>query len=179
MHRDLKPENILLDSKNDDAIKLIDFGTAQKFNPNRPMTQTFGTAYYIAPEVLTSSYNEKCDVWSIGVIMYMLLTGKPPFDGIDDKEIIQKVKKGETPFNTPELKKKGKETLDLLKKMLQKDPEKRISADEALKHKFIQRVNFQRATDYDVKKALEQLLKFKSYHKLQQAALTYIVTHLL
>ena len=64
--------------------------------------------------------------------MYILLCGKPPFDGIDDKEIIRKVKKGEIFVNTPEWKKKSRESIDLLKKMLSKDPEKRISADEAL-----------------------------------------------
>lgn len=96
------------------------------------MTQTFGTAYYIAPEVLTTSYTEKCDVWSIGVITYMLLCGKPPFDGNDDKEIISKVKKGEIFVNTPEWRKKSRDSIDLLKKLMTKDPEKRVSADTAL-----------------------------------------------
>lgn len=59
------------------------------------MTATFGTAYYIAPEVVLTGYDEKCDIWSLGVILYILLSGKPPFDGKDDKEIIKKVKKGE------------------------------------------------------------------------------------
>lgn len=58
------------------------------------MTQTYGTAYYIAPEVLNSEYNEKCDVWSCGVILYILLSGRPPFDGSDDKEIVRAVKHG-------------------------------------------------------------------------------------
>ena len=86
------------------------------------MTQTFGTAYYIAPEVLTTSYDEKCDVWSIGVLMHILLSGKPPFDGKDDKEIIKKVKKGEIQVNTIEWRKKSRDAIDLLKKMMTKDP---------------------------------------------------------
>ena len=100
MHRDLKPENLLLDSKNDNTIKVIDFGTSEKFKPGEKMKQTFGTAYYIGPEVLTSEYNEKCDVWSIGVILYILLSGRPPFDGKDDREIVRKVRIGHYDLNS-------------------------------------------------------------------------------
>lgn len=100
MHRDLKPENLLLDSKNDNTIKVIDFGTSERFKAGEKMKQTFGTAYYIAPEVLTSEYNEKCDVWSIGVILYILLSGRPPFDGKDDREIVRKVRIGHYDLNS-------------------------------------------------------------------------------
>lgn len=127
-HRDLKPENILLDSKNNNTIKVIDFGTSQKFEPNKKMNQTYGTAYYIAPEVLTAEYNEKCDVWSVGVILYILLSGKPPFDGIDDREIVKKVKYGTFSMGGAEWKSISKEAHDLIKRMLTYDPSKRITA---------------------------------------------------
>lgn len=94
-HRDLKPENILLDSKAADSsnsIKVIDFGASQKFDPSKKMNQIYGTAYYIAPEILKSDYNEKCDVWSVGVILFILLSGRPPFGGDNDKEILDSVK---------------------------------------------------------------------------------------
>jgi calcium-dependent protein kinase len=83
-----------MDSKKNNSIKVIDFGTSQKFSPEVKMNQTYGTAYYIAPEVLTTDYNEKCDVWSVGVILFILLSGRPPFDGKDDKEIVKKVRIG-------------------------------------------------------------------------------------
>ena len=82
VHRDLKPENILLEnrSKEDYFIKLIDFGTACTFNKKDKLTLRIGTSYYMAPEVIKKSYNEKCDIWSCVVILYILLVGYPPFD---------------------------------------------------------------------------------------------------
>lgn len=96
MHRDIKPENILLEKNSSDKIqlKVIDFGTAQIFNSLKKLTTTTGTAYYIAPEVLKKKYDEKCDVWSCGVILYILLSGTPPFNGSTDEEILNAVKRG-------------------------------------------------------------------------------------
>ena len=87
VHRDLKPENILLDTKKNNIIKIIDWGTARFFEKNKKMNKVSGTPYYIAPEVLFEKYDEKCDVWSCGVIMYILLCGYPPFNGETDTEI--------------------------------------------------------------------------------------------
>ena len=85
VHRDLKPENILMNrDENDPKITIIDFGTSGIFDNNKKMDQKFGTPYYIAPEVLKNNYDEKCDLWSIGVIMYILLCGYPPFNGAND-----------------------------------------------------------------------------------------------
>lgn len=103
-HRDLKPENILIDNKDNNTIKLIDFGTSQLFQQGESMQLVLGTAYYIAPEVLRGNYDEKCDIWSIGVILYILLSGMPPFPGQTDEEIMELVKKGRYHF-------KGKLTL--------------------------------------------------------------------
>jgi calcium-dependent protein kinase len=90
VHRDLKPENVLFDKKGDDSmVKVIDFGNAHQMRTaNERMTTKFGSVYYIAPEVLKGQgYNEKCDIWSIGVIMFILLSGYPPFDGMNDNQI--------------------------------------------------------------------------------------------
>ena len=88
MHRDLKPENILLeDTYEYDKIKLIDFGESVTFEAGKPHTDVVGTPYYIAPEVLKGSYTTQCDIWSMGVIMYIMLCGKPPFGGKQNKTI--------------------------------------------------------------------------------------------
>ena len=68
----------------DNTLKIIDFGTALVHDTGDYLTETQGTSYYIAPEVLAKEYDERCDVWSIGVMLYILLSGKPPFDGDDD-----------------------------------------------------------------------------------------------
>ena len=78
-----------MEEDDSNSIKVIDFGTSQFFDPDEHMDKTYGTAYYIAPEILEKDYNEKCDVWSVGVIMYILLTGRPPFDGRSDEQIIK------------------------------------------------------------------------------------------
>ena len=100
VHRDLKPENILIDSVKDNKIiiKVIDFGTADNFTPKGKLRSTMGTPYYIAPEVLSGSYNEKCDVWSCGVILYIMLSGTPPFNGSTDEDIMRAVKKTKFTF---------------------------------------------------------------------------------
>lgn len=101
VHRDLKPENILIDSvvEGNINIKIIDFGTALLCPKNKKIKELVGSAYYIAPEVLTGKYTAKCDVWSIGVIMYMLLSGYPPFNGENDQEIMEVVKTGHYDFS--------------------------------------------------------------------------------
>jgi calcium-dependent protein kinase len=97
-HRDLKPENILIVSPRESPdlkLKLIDFGTAVIESPDKKLQGFTGTSYYVAPEVIVrDKYSLKCDVWSLGVILYILLSGIPPFSGDDDKEILKKVKKG-------------------------------------------------------------------------------------
>jgi calcium-dependent protein kinase len=98
-HRDLKPENFLLKNEEDvSSIKLIDFGLSKKLNENELMSQPNGTPYYIAPEVLRGKYTEACDNWSLGVLIYILICGRPPFGGKTNTEILTNVAKGKFHF---------------------------------------------------------------------------------
>lgn len=101
------------------------------------MKKTYGTPYYIAPEVLKGSYDQMCDMWSCGVIMYILLSGRPPFDGNNDSEILQAVAKGEAEIKGPLWNKVSVSAKDMVKKMLNKNPKKRISAKDALGHQWL------------------------------------------
>jgi len=138
IHRDLKPENFvfLKDSANS-PIKLIDFGLATVKYPDAKLSSTTGNCYYIAPEVLKGDYDEKCDVWSLGVILYTMLTGFSPFEGESEAEVLSSIEKAQVDFEAAELKDLSNEAKDLLEKLLEYDPQKRISAAEALKHKWI------------------------------------------
>jgi len=160
-------------------IKVIDFGTSRHFEPNKKMDQKFGTPYYIAPEVLKKDYNEKCDVWSCGVILYILLCGYPPFAGRSDEVILDKVSKGIYNFDGPEWPKISQEAKSLIKKMLTYDPAARISSDEALNDPWVQtmskRNSIARPLAID---ALNNLREFNSEQKLQAAVLTYIASQL-
>ena len=147
IHRDIKPENIMITKREKNGclqVKLIDFGTAKIFEKGQSENRYVGSSYYMAPEVLKRKYDEKCDLWSIGVIFYILLTGRPPFDGNDDEEILKNVEKGvydKTSYPFPSLSSLAK---DLINKLLQYDPKKRISAEEALEHQWFKTAEFKR-----------------------------------
>jgi calcium-dependent protein kinase len=187
----LKPENLLLESsvstenlggKKSMKIKIIDFGTSQIFDSkdSKKMEERYGTPYYIAPDVLNKSYTEKCDIWSLGVILYILLVGYPPFNGSDDKKIIDAVKKGKYTLDEPEWDDVSEEAVDLVRKCLTYDPDKRVSASSALEHAWFKKF----AKAEKVKKslalnALGNLKKFRAEQKLKQATLAYIVSQCL
>lgn len=103
------------------------------------MHQMYGTAYYIAPEVLQGSYTEKCDLWSIGVILYIMLSGKPPFSGSSDKEILRKVSEANYTLKSDIWQKRSDDVKQLITQLMEKDQLKRLSAREALNHPWITR----------------------------------------
>ena len=163
VHRDLKPENILLSSSKDGKfnIKVIDFGTAQGFNKDQRLKGTTGTAYYIAPEVLFRNYDEKCDVWSCGVILYILLSGTVPFYGKTDNEIIASVRKATYTFYSPVWKYVSNDAKDLVQKMLTFPPVNRISAKEAYLHDWITKRNFNKLNSETASILLNNLKSFQ------------------
>ncbi|KAK1356216.1 PEPC kinase 1b [Heracleum sosnowskyi] len=136
-HRDIKPENVLFDSR--DRLKLADFGSAEWFGGNETsMSGIVGTPYYVAPEILSGEdYNDKVDVWSCGVILYIMLAGVPPFYGDSPVETFEKVLRGNLRFPSRIFRSVCPEAKDLLRKMLCKDPCRRLSADQVLRHPWV------------------------------------------
>ena len=185
VHRDLKPENILIVSKDKDGfptIKVCDFGTSKIFEKGKIEKKLVGSSYYIAPEVLKQKYNEKCDLWSCGVIMYILLSARPPFGGQDDNEIMKRVILGEYDLKSPPFDKLSKNALDLIRKLLTMDVNKRISAEQALNHPWFKANKSQelynRINDNGTMKTLiENLKSYKRTSVIQETALAYLVHH--
>ena len=179
VHRDLKPENILLDTKKGNIIKIIDWGTARFFNSGKKMNHISGTPYYIAPEVLNEKYDEKCDVWSCGVILYILLCGYPPFNAEQDDLILEKIKIGKFSFPHEEWDSVSQMAKDFITTLLEYNPKKRPSALEALSNIWI---TTYKNSNVDKKLSINCLNNMRHFHterKLQQASLTYIVNNLL
>ena len=175
IHRDLKPENILVDSDKGDeiTIKLIDFGTSNYFEKNKKLKLQVGSPYYIAPEVLEGNYNEKCDIWSCGCILYVMLVGYPPFEANSTDELLKKVKKGKYDLSGDDWEYVSLEAKDLIKRMLEKKPSERISANEILKHSWM-KLDVKPRTK-DMKIVLNRIKNFNVKDKLQQATMSYIV----
>ena len=187
IHRDLKLENILLSEIEKDYksnlkyfwIKIIDFGTSKIFSKHRKEKSIVGSSYYIAPEVLNQCYNEKCDTWSVGVILYMLICGKPPFDGEDDFKIIDKIKIGKFDDQNKRLLNSSEEVQDLVHKLLNVNIKKRLSAHEALGHPWFKKFNgkslYSNISDEEIKVYLQRLRHFQINSKFQQMVLAFIV----
>ena len=190
LHRDLKLENIMVSEIERDIvteeeyfwIKIIDFGTAKIFEKNRVERAVIGSSYYIAPEVLNQSYNEKCDTWSIGVILYMTLVGSAPFDGVTDDEIIRRIRVGKYNKSDSRFLEHSDEVRDLVSKLLEKDISKRLSAKEALNHpwfeKFGGRKLFCNFLPEDIKPYIENLFNYKYNSKLQELVIAFLVHNL-
>lgn len=145
VHRDLKPENVLLEARGDvNQIKIIDFGTARFFNNSDLMTEKIGTFSYMAPEIFSSGgYDEKCDIWSIGVIAYVIMVGKFPIEEVDERKMVKQIEKWDPDtckaFNDEEFRKIDPDAQDFIQRCLQR-AENRQSAAELMQHKFIRLV---------------------------------------
>jgi len=133
VNRDLKPENFLLKNKGDISdIRMIDFGLSRFFNPGERLQTRVGTVYYTAPEVWDEDYDQACDLWSAGVIMFVSLSSSLPFNGDSDKDILRKVRKGSLVFPSPSWDTIAPDTKRFIRKLLTRTTRRRLTASEAL-----------------------------------------------
>lgn len=138
MHRDLKPENIMIsDSSGSGALKVIDFGTSEFCTEGMRLSQKFGTPYYVAPEVLQRDYDSRADIWSVGVILYILLCGYPPFGGKTDDRVLQKVQRGSYSFAAKEWEGVSEAAKEVITLMLTLDASERPGARQLLSHPWL------------------------------------------
>ena len=182
VHRDLKPENIIYATQDyNSPIKIIDFGTSGCFKENEVMNQKFGTPYYIAPEVIKKSYDSKCDIWSCGVILYVLLSGKPPFSGDNEKEIMAKVSLGVYKMDGLSWEGVSNEAKKFVAQMMTFDPKSRPDAETALNNPwllFYKDANKPKVNKKSAQLALENLRKFRVKNKLHHAIWIFLVQNL-
>ncbi|CDY40789.1 BnaC02g41580D [Brassica napus] len=204
MHRDLKPENFLFSSCDEDSsLKSIDFGlsvfckpgafdslpplvklnsvegsiSSSSTSPSAAFSKLVGSACYVAPEVLRRHYGRECDVWSAGVILYMLLCGFPPFNAGTDRGIFRKILQGKLDFETDPWPSISESAKDLIKKMLESDPKRRLTAHQVLCHPWIvdDTVAPDKPLDFAV---VSRLKRFSAMNKLKKMALRVVAERL-
>ena len=181
-HRDLKPENFMLSKKGDKInVKLIDFGLSRSFYKMETsgkdallrMKTKVGTAFFMAPEVIRKDYSNSCDMWSAGCILYIMLSGYPPFDGDNEKEIYDAIEDGEYDFEDPIWDDVSDEAKMFISKLLCSE-EHRMTAKKALKHPWIKK-NIEKQSSKTLSTAhMNRLKNFHSKKKLRQAVLTFL-----
>ena len=185
-HRDLKPENILFLNKDPDSpIKIIDFGLSKIFGELKPimkgnkvekniMSLRVGTAYYMSPEVLQGNYDNKCDIWACGVILYIMLCGYPPFDGETENEILKAISKKKFSFPEEEWKSVSDDAKDLIKHMIC-DADKRYNAEMILNHPWIEK-NAPNSKGNLTKFNAHKLKNFGNLYKLTKYVIGFVAS---
>jgi len=171
-HRDLKPENLLLRSLDDDAlIKIADFGFAKRVTEKKLTTQC-GTPGYVAPEILQGvPYDESADMWSVGVILYILLGGYPPFHEDNQAKLFQKIKSGKFEFHPEYWAQISDDAKELISSLLTVNPTKRATAADCLQNTWIL-ADGKRLSTVDLGKNLAEFKKFNARRKLKSAVHT-------
>ena len=186
IHRNIKPKNIMVLEKEEDInskeeylwIKIIDFHTGEIFHNNKKKS-SIDNSYYTPPEALENNYSEKSDIWSVGIILYLGLTGKIPFDGKTNDEIYNKIKN--SPYNDldPRFMAHSSEVRDLLDKLLQKDVNKRLSAKEALNHEWFKiykgRALYSNFRPDEIQQYINNLCTYSCESKLSQLVLAFLI----
>jgi len=178
IHRDIKAENLLLsdsEGKEDINIKLIDFNIATS---KKAGLEAHGTLDYMAPEVFAGGYDEKCDVWGVGVLLYSLISGVLPFGEETEEETEESIKKKKPSFEHPNLKTAPKPLKNLISRLLEKNPKKRPSAAQALEDEWIQSFSNTLGDTTEYKKTLTRLKTYCKEGTLKQIFSTFIITQL-
>ncbi|KAK4417449.1 Calcium-dependent protein kinase SK5 [Sesamum alatum] len=178
MHRDLKPENFLFIGADEDAaLKATDFGLSVFYKPDETFSDVVGSPYYVAPEVLRKHYGPEADVWSAGVILYILLSGVPPFWAETEMGIFRQILRGKLDFDSEPWPGISDVAKDLITKMLDRNPKTRLTAHEVLCHPWI--VDDTMAPDKPLDSAvLSRLKQFSAMNKLKKMALRVIAERL-
>ncbi|TQD97886.1 hypothetical protein C1H46_016411 [Malus baccata] len=169
MHRDLKPENFLFASKDEDApLKAIDFGLSVFIEQGKVYRDIVGSAYYVAPEVLQRSYGKEIDIWSAGIMLYILLAGVPPFWAETEKGILDAIAECKLDLQSAPWPSISDEAKDLIKKMLTMDPRRRLTASQVLEHPWMRKEASDKPIDSAV---LIRMKQFRAMNKLKKLAL--------
>ncbi|OIW02809.1 hypothetical protein TanjilG_29585 [Lupinus angustifolius] len=174
IHRDLKPENFLLLNKDDDSpLKATDFGLSVFYKQGEVFKDLVGSAYYIAPEVLKRKYGPEVDIWSVGVILYILLCGVPPFWAESETGIFNSILRGHVDFTSDPWPSISPQAKDLVRKMLNTDPKQRLTAYEVLNHPWIKEDGEAPDTPLD-NAVLNRLKQFRAMDQFKKVALKVI-----
>ncbi|KAL6583919.1 Calcium-dependent protein kinase 10 [Orobanche minor] len=178
MHRDLKPENFLFANKKENsALKAIDFGLSVFFKPGERFSEIVGSPYYMAPEVLKRNYGPEVDIWSAGVIIYILLCGVPPFWAETEQGVALAILRGVIDFKREPWPQVSESAKSLVRQMLEPDPQKRLTAQQVLDHPWIQ--NSKKASDVPLGDIVRARLKqFSVMNRFKKKALRVIAEHL-
>ncbi|PKA64265.1 Calcium-dependent protein kinase 8 [Apostasia shenzhenica] len=178
MHRDLKPENFLFANESEASpLKAIDFGLSVRFKPGEQFSEVVGSSYYMAPEVLKRNYGPEVDVWSAGVILYILLCGVPPFWAETDEGIAHVILQSEINFDREPWPKVSENAKDLVRHMLDSNPCTRLSAKQVIEHPWL--LNANAVPDVPLGEAVRARLKqFSVMNKFKKKALLVVTEHL-
>ncbi|KAL7183507.1 hypothetical protein ACSBR2_025830 [Camellia fascicularis] len=177
VHRDLKPENFLFTTRDEDApMKLIDFGLSDFIRPDQRLNDIVGSAYYVAPEVLHRSYSLEADIWSIGVITYILLCGSRPFWARTESGIFRSVLRADPNFDDSPWPGVSAEAKDFLKRLLNKDHRKRMTAAQALTHPWLRDENYSVPLDILIYKLVKSYVRATPLKRAALKALSNALT---
>ncbi|XP_072988770.1 CDPK-related kinase 3-like [Typha latifolia] len=177
VHRDLKPENFLFSTRGENShMKVIDFGLSDFIRPDERLNDIVGSAYYVAPEVLHRSYSTEADIWSIGVITYILLCGSRPFWARTESGIFRAVLRADPNFDDSPWPAISSEAKDFVRRLLNKDYRKRMTAAQALIHPWLRDEQRQVPVDMLVYKLVKAYLRATPFKHAALKALSKALT---